>query len=187
MHSLSSAFLRVQSEDREMNTLSRNPDHGSRSPSWCREICSFRSPAASTSRQRRTCSAGSCAQPRRLFLKAPRQLSLPVNGCLPQIRLQYPSDNRTATFRPQFGHTKPTSVVMILKKSIILRALFWWAGAESNCRHEDFQSSALPTELPAHRWARSRGEKAIRNIGSFNWYRTRPALASRWWRRSPRR
>ena len=26
-----------------------------------------------------------------------------------------------------------------------------WAGAESNCRHEDFQSSALPTELPAHR------------------------------------
>ena len=25
-----------------------------------------------------------------------------------------------------------------------------WAGAESNRRHEDFQSSALPTELPAH-------------------------------------
>jgi hypothetical protein len=27
-----------------------------------------------------------------------------------------------------------------------------WAGAELNRRHEDFQSSALPTELPAHRW-----------------------------------
>jgi hypothetical protein len=26
-----------------------------------------------------------------------------------------------------------------------------WAGAESNRRHEDFQSSALPTELPAHK------------------------------------
>ncbi len=25
-----------------------------------------------------------------------------------------------------------------------------WPGTESNCRHEDFQSSALPTELPGH-------------------------------------
>ena len=24
----------------------------------------------------------------------------------------------------------------------------WWPGTESNCRHEDFQSTALPTELP---------------------------------------
>ena len=24
----------------------------------------------------------------------------------------------------------------------------WWPGAESNCRHADFQSAALPTELP---------------------------------------
>ena len=23
----------------------------------------------------------------------------------------------------------------------------WWPETESNCRHEDFQSSALPTEL----------------------------------------
>jgi hypothetical protein len=26
----------------------------------------------------------------------------------------------------------------------------WWPGAESNCRHADFQSAALPTELPGH-------------------------------------
>ncbi len=25
---------------------------------------------------------------------------------------------------------------------------FWWPGTESNCRHADFQSAALPTELP---------------------------------------
>ena len=30
------------------------------------------------------------------------------------------------------------------------RNLRWWPGAESNCRHEDFQSTALPTELPGH-------------------------------------
>ena len=24
----------------------------------------------------------------------------------------------------------------------------WWPGAELNCRHADFQSAALPTELP---------------------------------------
>ena len=26
----------------------------------------------------------------------------------------------------------------------------WWPRAESNCRHPDFQSGALPTELPGH-------------------------------------
>jgi hypothetical protein len=26
----------------------------------------------------------------------------------------------------------------------------WWLGAESNRRHKDFQSFALPTELPSH-------------------------------------
>ena len=28
--------------------------------------------------------------------------------------------------------------------------LFWWFEVESNHRHEDFQSSALPTELSNH-------------------------------------
>src|SRR5439155_22601907 len=27
----------------------------------------------------------------------------------------------------------------------------WWRGTESNCRHYDFQSYALPTELPRRR------------------------------------
>ena len=28
----------------------------------------------------------------------------------------------------------------------------WWPGSESNQRHADFQSAALPTELPGHSW-----------------------------------
>jgi hypothetical protein len=30
-----------------------------------------------------------------------------------------------------------------------LSLYIWWLGAESNCRHADFQSAALPTELPS--------------------------------------
>ena len=32
----------------------------------------------------------------------------------------------------------------------------WWRGTESNCRHYDFQSYALPTELPRPRTAITR-------------------------------
>ena len=34
-------------------------------------------------------------------------------------------------------------------KYLILNKLKWWDGTELNRRHEDFQSSALPTELPS--------------------------------------
>jgi hypothetical protein len=34
--------------------------------------------------------------------------------------------------------------------SAIFAVTSWWLGTESNRRHEDFQSSALPTELPSH-------------------------------------
>ena len=36
----------------------------------------------------------------------------------------------------------------IFKRSLIIKK--WWFRAESNHRHEDFQSSALPTELRNH-------------------------------------
>ena len=34
-----------------------------------------------------------------------------------------------------------------LATSLLLR---WWRGTESNCRHMELQSIALPTELPSH-------------------------------------
>ena len=36
----------------------------------------------------------------------------------------------------------------IIAKPPILLMIFWCRGTESNCRHADFQSTALPTELP---------------------------------------
>ena len=35
-------------------------------------------------------------------------------------------------------------------KNVCMEGESWWAVAESNCGHEAFQASALPTELTAH-------------------------------------
>ena len=41
-----------------------------------------------------------------------------------------------------FSYSRRCRVVEVSEK--------WWAGAGLNRRHQDFQSCALPTELPAH-------------------------------------
>ncbi len=47
----------------------------------------------------------------------------------------------------------------------IKRKIKWWLGTESNRRHEDFQSSALPTELPSLTLKKNGGADGIRTRG----------------------
>src|SRR5450756_2416951 len=54
------------------------------------------------------------------------------------------------------------------KKVLISGEKGWWRGTELNCRHHDFQSCALPTELPRHRENAALG-------------RARPMLPARLW------
>lgn len=60
----------------------------------------------------------------------------------------------------RFCHYKAMQIVFrIIKKYSFVKLSFifrltkifkWWSEAESNCRHADFQSAALPTELSNH-------------------------------------
>ena len=51
----------------------------------------------------------------------------------------------------------------------------WWLGAGSNRRHKDFQSSALPTELPSRRLKRKHVACSLDGIRqSFFWKNFRP-------------
>ena len=55
---------------------------------------------------------------------------------------------------PHFPHTgawqKKKGLVTVLTNPLNLLNIYWCRGTESNCRHGDFQSPALPTELPRH-------------------------------------
>ena len=68
-------------------------------------------------------------------IRAPRQASI---GSAPTVRLQ-----STECISIAGGH-RATRVVLTR-----WCAIRWWLGAESNHRHADFQSAALPTELPS--------------------------------------
>ena len=64
------------------------------------------------------------------------------------FRQDYSSRHETqqmATAPEEPRNTKPV-ILGVLED---YRHRMWWAGAESNCRHRDFQSRALQTELPA--------------------------------------
>lgn len=50
---------------------------------------------------------------------------------------------------PNLRKRELKTVYKIKKRLTILLSVFEWLGRESNPRHKDFQSFALPTELPS--------------------------------------
>src|SRR5208337_2515874 len=73
------------------------------------------------------------------------------------------------TVRAKSEASQSVEAAVAHQKTLCLHGFCWWAGSESNTRHKDFQSFALPTELPAHRvWPRphdaigANGERIIR-------------------------
>ncbi len=51
----------------------------------------------------------------------------------------------------------------------------WWPETESNCRHEDFQSSALPTELSG---PKADGRTVLRKT---RFYKALKRISKMWW------
>ena len=63
---------------------------------------------------------------------------------------------RLATRKRDTDSVSGTSEVAVAGGSDVTTEEKWWTGRELNPRHRDFQSRALPTELPVHRAATGR-------------------------------
>jgi hypothetical protein len=70
------------------------------------------------------------------------------------IRAVWPGFSEAIVCRAKWALKHQKIALEIRRKLLVLKE---WLGGESNSRHEDFQSSALPTELPS----RLNGERAI--------------------------
>src|SRR5882724_9850835 len=69
---------------------------------------------------------------------------------LPQSPIAEPQVVRNALECARLGHTLGTFAIWREEWCRVTTRKNWWAGTGLNRRHQDFQSCALPTELPAH-------------------------------------
>lgn len=74
-----------------------------------------------------------------------------INGSKRTQCVCKPSHGEVASELPHSAVLYPPAYSRISENN---RGKRWWPGVESNHRHEDFQSTALPTELPGHRRTR---------------------------------
>ena len=87
-----------------------------------------------------------CAVGRDPCLTASRRQGSLTQG-LPQIKKRAITDSLSVVWSRLRRETQGFSPI---KKRAITDSLVLWCGAGSNRRHKDFQSFALPTELPHH-------------------------------------
>ena len=78
------------------------------------------------------------------------EVARPADGCHSGVEVAYkfrPLPVASMHFLSNRSEKPKSSQRLYLKGSASFKE--WWLGRESNPRHEDFQSSALPTELPS--------------------------------------
>src|SRR5687768_8403792 len=68
-------------------------------------------------------------------------------ACLPADATARP-DNKSAPDGLSSGALYSRQISLFFRPTYRGNPVNQWPGAESNCRHADFQSAALPTELP---------------------------------------
>ena len=125
-------------------------------PAQCRELSGAAGsrPTASVYRDGRRRSTA-------LFeaLQEPVSVPVPVSGVRPRSvsSLTTREVSRSASGRQKadplsdFGTRDDDKARCGATEHGAVQGFSWWRGAELNCRHHDFQSCALPTELPRHR------------------------------------
>ena len=83
-------------------------------------------------------------------------------------------NNNEVKCRRRDLNPQPTDYKSVALPIELHRQIEKWLETESNRRHEDFQSSALPTELSSHEWRRRRDSNPRRPQKPLAVFKTAP-------------